>query len=374
MTSYIMLKDIPVLEISKKIGNNEEIYKCNILNYDLLPISLRYSDVNYDDVMHGWTELRTMDLEKTNAKQILACLHISQSNRYRIAQAIHCASLTDCYWMKYDNENISWNDVNLFKNDLNKIVAKVALSGTNLYLNANLKTKIHTPELTTAGMTAKAWVREKSGLYLYKIAKIEVAASHILDVLDIPHVPYSLCSDKDLTSVIDMDCLEKTLTLGEKVVKCPIITSKNLSIVTFEEFAIYCERHNINPYNQMFSPKYAIDFYKMQIADYILGNPDRHIGNYGFFMNNETGKLISMHPLFDHDHAFNNSATIQPQSYEENILLLDAASEALMHVDVNLKQLHQMDKPDELSREQWNGVMERTYNLLTIMHIRKNSR
>lgn len=57
---YIMLKDTPVLEI--------EHYNCRILNYDLLPISLRYSGVNYDDVMHGWTENRTMNIGKTNAK------------------------------------------------------------------------------------------------------------------------------------------------------------------------------------------------------------------------------------------------------------------------------------------------------------------
>ena len=55
-----MIKDIPVLEI--------ENYRCKILNYELLPISLRYPDVNYDDVMHGWTENRTMNIGRTNAK------------------------------------------------------------------------------------------------------------------------------------------------------------------------------------------------------------------------------------------------------------------------------------------------------------------
>ena len=59
--TYIMLKDIPVLEI--------EDYRCKILNYGLLPISLRYPDVNYDDVMHGWTENRTMNVGRTNAKK-----------------------------------------------------------------------------------------------------------------------------------------------------------------------------------------------------------------------------------------------------------------------------------------------------------------
>ena len=68
--TYIMLKDIPVLEI--------ENYRCKILNYELLPISLRYLDVNYDDVMHGWTENRTMNIGRTNAKKLLAGFHLSQ--------------------------------------------------------------------------------------------------------------------------------------------------------------------------------------------------------------------------------------------------------------------------------------------------------
>ncbi len=87
----IMLKDIPVLEI--------ENYSCRILDYDLLPISLRYPGVNYDDVMHGWTENRTMNIGKTNAKKLLAGFRISQSNPYMIARLFHFASLSDCYWL-----------------------------------------------------------------------------------------------------------------------------------------------------------------------------------------------------------------------------------------------------------------------------------
>ena len=103
--TYIMLKDIPVLEI--------EDYRCKILNYELLPISLRYPDVNYDDVMHGWTENRTMNIGRTNAKKLLAGFRISQSNPYMIARLFHFASLSDCYWMKDVEETYTWEQVSL---------------------------------------------------------------------------------------------------------------------------------------------------------------------------------------------------------------------------------------------------------------------
>ncbi|MEG0814268.1 MAG: hypothetical protein RSL74_10085, partial [Clostridium sp.] len=59
--SFIMQKDRPVLEIDN--------YVCKILDYNFLPFSLRYKEVSFDDVMHGWTEARTMSIGKTNAKK-----------------------------------------------------------------------------------------------------------------------------------------------------------------------------------------------------------------------------------------------------------------------------------------------------------------
>ena len=118
-----MLKDIPVLEI--------EDYRCKILNYELLPISLRYQDVNYDDVMHGWTENRTMNIGRTNAKKLLAGFRISQSNPYMIARLFHFASLSDCYWMKDAEETFTWEQVSLFENPWEKAVTSTALLGTN---------------------------------------------------------------------------------------------------------------------------------------------------------------------------------------------------------------------------------------------------
>ena len=45
-------------------------------------------------------------------------------------------------------------------------------------------------------------------------------------------------------------------------------------------------------------------FYKTIVADYLCSNRDRHDGNWGFFMNNMTGELICLHPLFDHNNCF----------------------------------------------------------------------
>lgn len=41
----------------------------------------------------------------------------------------------------------------------------------------------------------------------------------------------------------------------------------------------------------------------MFAVDYLIQNTDRHDQNYGFLMDNNTGKLVSVAPLFDHNQS-----------------------------------------------------------------------
>ena len=45
------------------------------------------------------------------------------------------------------------------------------------------------------------------------------------------------------------------------------------------------------------------NFANIAVVDYLLQNTDRHDQNYGFIMDNCTGKLVSVAPLFDHNQA-----------------------------------------------------------------------
>lgn len=351
--TYIMLRNIPVLEI--------EDYRCKILNYGLLPISLRYPDVNYDDVMHGWTENRTMNVGRTNAKKLLAGFRLSQSNPYMIARLFHFASLSDCYWMKEADEKISWKDVSLFTNSLEKAVSASALLGISTSFSP-ITEKLHTPELTVQGMSAKAWIREGDGLYLYKIGKKELAASKILAALDIPHVIYEKADEKKLTELADPARINKIQENNEEIVKCRIISSEGTSILPWEDFQMYCAYHDMDEFAYV-KEHDGEAYYSMQVADYILGNEDRHGANFGFFMDNETGTLLHLYPLMDHDYAFSNEKDIPSQCSEENETLKEAAINALAHVKIDFSELLKMDKPEELTDEQWTGVVDRTGEL-----------
>ena len=351
--TYIMLKDVPVLEI--------EDYRCKILNYELLPISLRYPDVNYDDVMHGWTEKRTMNIGRTNAKKLLVGFRISQSNPYMIARLFHFASLSDCYWMKDAEETFTWEQVSLFENPWEKAVTSTALLGTNQTFHT-LVQKIHTPEFTAQGMAAKAWIREADGLYLYKVGKKELPASGILDALHIPHVSYIEAENSSLEKIADRNHIDKIYKSGEKIVKCRIISSEETALVPWEDFQVYCSYHDKNEYD-MVKEMDAANYYKMQIADYILGNEDRHGANFGFYMDNRSGKLQGLYPLMDHDHAFSEDGDILSQTSEQDETLQQAAYKAMNHAEVSFDNVLAMKKPEDLGDTQWKAVLGRCREL-----------
>lgn len=48
----------------------------------------------------------------------------------------------------------------------------------------------------------------------------------------------------------------------------------------------------------------------MLIIDAIIGNGDRHAGNFGWLRSSDTGEYISPAPLYDFDHALDSMSVI----------------------------------------------------------------
>lgn len=347
MSTLLMSKDIPVLEI---LSNGSTIIK----NYNLLPVNIRKRDVNIEDFYSEWINNRAISVSRTNAKAILNSLRISQTNASAICRACHGVNLLDSYWMKDSGEDLAWKDVSLYQNALTKSLAVTALTGKS---GMRENGKIHTPELTTQGVSAKAWWREQDFIYLYKVGKKELAASRILDALGIEHVKYEEVDRdrlKELVTDERKDFLDET---GEKVVKCRLLTDEDRAMVSFEEFAVFCEYEGKNPYKEVLKMD-AGHYYEMQVADYILSNDDRHIGNWGFYMDSNTGELGKLYPLLDHDHAFSEREYILSQTSEQEESLLFAAVKAQKQAKINLEAVREIEKPGEISAEQWNRVLK----------------
>lgn len=351
----LMLKDIPVLEI-------EEGARCRIMNYDLLPHILRKPDVNIEDYLFQWVQNRVLPIDRSNAKKLLNSLRISQVNKYKICLECHGLSLMDCYWIREDSEGLQWRDVNLYNNSLSTALASIALTGTS---RITIEGKVRTPEFTTQGLGAKCWVREDDGIYLYKVGRKEWACSQVLDALSISHVSYTPAKiNEENRDILTEELQNRMEEAGEVVVKSRLLTDEKTAIVPFEDFQVYCEYHDMDAFAEVL----RIDrrhYMEMQAADYLLNNSDRHGLNWGFYMDNTTGGLTGLHPLFDHDHALDESKDIPSQTTEEKLSLKDAAVIAQRELHLPVERLFNMERPKGMTEEEWDGVRSRARVLVT---------
>lgn len=306
---WLMFKDIPIMWMNDSTNG-----MITITNEELLPLQLvkkiQTVDItkqNQNEVIKlcisnftaivSWLSSRVLSLSRKHAKHILNAYHFTQSqNEYdkaKISIVCRAVSILDCYWLKGDTEEIQWNNVDVKSIKFTDMMFHVALKGTSLTIQNK---EYLTPEIGTFGAYAKGWRRDADGLFLYKAgergskeAQMEACASDILDCTDVRHLKYER---------VYMDKILYT--------RCRCLSSEEYSIINAGDVEAYCKRVGIN-FNQMILYQYSMDFCHMCQVDYLLSNSDRHSQNWGFWINNKTMKLECLHPLFDHNNAFDES-------------------------------------------------------------------
>ena len=320
----LMHKDYPLLHVDESSGSVSVYYD----NYKFLPFYLRArSSIDYT-AFYNWASNRVLVLDRVNAKKILNACSLSQSDRYSVAKVCRLLSIDDCFWIK-EKDSERWSDFDLRKNSLSEALGQIALNGEYVTISGD----VMTPEFTNQGAFPKCWSGEHDGLYLYKKSmqdyesEKEVLASVILDSLGFNHVHYEM-----LQPGIDGIC------------KCKCMTSDAESRLNFGEFRTYCKLKGLAPIKWIMD-RYAIDFENMLIADYLLANTDRHPGNWGFFVDNDSGIITGLHPLYDHNASFDSTFGDQCKSTVlPKLSMLEAAQIAQQDLKLDLSNLLTIDK------------------------------
>ena len=204
----------------------------------------------------------------------------------------HALSLVDTYWVKPAGSCLAWEQVSLYTHDFNEVVAKTAFEG-GLH-GYDLSTT--SPEYGTDGTFAKCWIRENNIIKLMKRGSTgarnaglepysEFYTSQIARELCLSHVDYGLRShDGRVCSV------------------CPAFTSEEIGYLPFA--AVGSKLNELAYVIELFD-SYGLreEAVNMFIFDAVIFNEDRHKGNFGFTINNDTNEIIGMAPLFDHNIA-----------------------------------------------------------------------
>ena len=127
---------------------------------------------------------------------------------------------------------------------------------------------------------------------------------------------------------------------GQKVSASPLMTSKVYSIVPMEHVEIYAANHNTDLYALI--RRYDLRGYcMMNSIDYLVGNTDRHWGNWGFLVDNRTNRPLRLFPLMDFNKAFQAYDTIEGSrclTSSQPMSQMDAALEAVRRIGLNQKE------------------------------------
>ncbi|MCR5608075.1 MAG: hypothetical protein K6G26_03350 [Lachnospiraceae bacterium] len=284
---YLMNKDSVVLEFigNKKNDFSDDIYFTEVNRKGKIPFG--FSSIN------SWIEGRKASKHNAHLRSIMKKLGCNDNEGF--IRITHATSVNDTFWIKSENENISWNDVSLYSNQFTEAISKLAFEGVGLYEEVFSSTS---PELSCDGSFRKCFKKEEkkgefgSNIFLYKRGHelgaglepyCEALASEIAGIIAPEnYVKYEICYLHDRLAS-----------------KCNIFT---------DEINGYASFAKINP-----SARYSLQdifeyfekigseevFREMLVVDSLCFNQDRHAGNYGVIFDNNTMEVKGMSPIFD---------------------------------------------------------------------------
>lgn len=269
--------------------NTVHITKINHDDEYLLP---KYLKNNLNDLaLKKWLKSRSIPSKRMNMKEMTKKLNINMNNVQELLDYSKGLSLNDCYWICKKDEDIKFDDINLYDNSFSKEISLLAFNDKNIR-NLLIDHHEYSPEFTTGGISPKCWQIVNNKRVLYKgnyTQKLELFsefyASQIAEVLGFNHVSYNLEEFKD--------------TIAST---CPLFTSKNIGFVPIGYFI---KGESIGEVNELLkemsnkNPQIYKDFQNMILFDALIYNTDRHFGNFGFLVDNKTMKIKGLAPIFD---------------------------------------------------------------------------
>lgn len=300
MRFVLMNKNIEVATILIT-SNFEKASIEEIFDIDYIPFHIQASN-SPDETFDHWLQHRCIPSTRDGIVNFMEST--SCQNVFELSVKNRMLSLSDHYWLKKKNEDITWEDVNFFTNNYSDNVGNIIV-GTEYGQITDYKS----PDLTTNGWLKKAWRRDKDGKdYLFKLGSApyfqepinEVFCSELLAKFsNIDYVPYILGSIK-----------------GNYCSICPnFVTETEEFIPAFQIYRTAEKPFYIEPYKFLidrclfFGIKGVRHFIDVMIAfDYLIGNTDRHMGNFGFMRNVDTKEFTRIAPLFDNGTSLWNDA------------------------------------------------------------------
>lgn len=292
-----MNKNTPVLEVEymSGVGVFTNIYA--LYNTDYMPYHLYVSCIELSE----WFKNRGIPSFRDQLDLLMHRLNVHAPSE--LLDKAFDLSLSDQYWLKPIDLNISHDKINFFENDFEYAPFMDASLSKNTNCIQN-ESSLYSPNNTTDGMLRKAWIIEDGIRYLlkggYKNETLqpfnEVLASEICRRLGFDHVEYTLAIYKDMV-VSKCPCF---IDINTELVTGRQVTGRQIMDDSIDDYDSYIKKLESEGIEDA-----RIKMENMFILDYLMLNEDRHLNNFGIIRNVNTLKWVDVAPIFDNGQSLN---------------------------------------------------------------------
>lgn len=296
---FIMRKDDPITYAEFTLDGSMIAYARNILNKDLAPLQ----DMYQDQWLKLWWQERSIPIEQDNIQRFL------KQNGYSIPSDFLIKnlglSLTDYYWVKPVDSDLTWKDVNLFDNDFKENLFNWNRDQNDLDQNIDEAGVAHySPNGSLQGTLEKTWVINNGERFLVKgnhSEKFDESINELIaceihkrqgwenycdyHLLHIKHRDYQYgCYSKLFTSQKQELVSAWSLFTNEK---------KRNDVSNYEHLLKMCKKYGMDVDSVRHDLEYQI------LVDFVMSAHDRHLNNIAFLRNADSLKFTGMAPIYD---------------------------------------------------------------------------
>jgi len=216
-----------------------------------------------------------------------------------------CLSLNDCYWIKPENIDVTWNDVNLFTNDFVDSFGELTFDSKHEFdIRENTG---FLKAISSQGEVQKKWCIAEDGRRFmvkgnygnsYQQSINEVFATNLHELQGWKEfTPYFFCKIKTDRNVEGLGCMSynfcsdtvESVSAWEMLQTVKIHQNRSL----FAPFREVCLKNGMKE-------EYFDRFIDYQIlSDFLISNTDRHMNNIAILRDPDSLKLIGFAPIYD---------------------------------------------------------------------------